>query len=1039
MTATASEFFYYVKGAAKAGAWKAIPVEDEARLNSPNVAFRTVLQVDQRVRPGAPPPDAETSLYQGPFYIDVDCEDSARKAISMARASVDALINVGIRQEDIYVWLSGSKGFHILVPQEAIAPPGPHKKLPLIYKFFAQGLKLDIDYRVYSTGRGRMWRVAGKKRDNDRYKVHISLQELREMKAADYDVMTRSPRAEPVMKPAVPCSAALARFERARIQANLIQNSAVFVEPEALKALEDEEYGLPPCGQLMLHGETREDVGFNDVSLQFAKVIATFGGANGPTLLKEFAQNAHGQTYNTPAAREDHCRRALSSAKNYKWSCKSALSVIGHDPCEGCPVVYLRNEQEDDAGRTQGAAPDPLDALPDIDDLDVSELPTFRIPTKLERAAAALNKPKVEPAKPKVGKTPEPAPKKGKNGNHSKLADSSQIERPKEPEAPVPEASDHHFDFANSQGLIADENGYGFLADKGKIRPICNFTIRIRRVYHEWVPAMMQFRRTSIMADVYLGSDKVGSTLIEESSWESKSSFLKCFSGLSNLGFFGKDDDVQKLRIVLMANVEKTAENVKRVHTYGIHHERVADEDVFTYVEPGWSIDSLGYENRYSMLGSNPPNAPELRFIEPVQKEEPGLRELVKAFLQLNEPKVAGQVMGWIMFCFYKNHVFAGWKREFPLLNVFGNAGSGKTQGMMKYGELFGTDYGRTADVTNAKNSSGFAVWQALSVSETGAVILDEYNLSKLGAKVYNDLGEKLKESYQRGAIARGVLSDQRAGKSAFGAELKNFTLCAPVAMCSEQGVTDLPALVSRTIQVPMKPKGLEWNDNAPRRAFKYIQQNWPLVQRFSKYLYLRALKTPIAEVKHVYDQWIDHVPLELGDRPQHGYTCVLAGLDILDAISEELGLNLHEEIQAAKNEVLSLFKAQELKQIVETKSRSEMDIVLDTMATMAASVSDESIRDTLKPDVHYRVAAGTLYLDIITAFAAFKRYMANVERKDSPISNIQSFRMLVQNEPYYVGERTLEGFARNTKAIGLSLAVMAEKGIETSAFLEDL
>ena len=98
---------------------------------------------------------------------------------------------------------------------------------------------------------------------------------------------------------------------------------------------------------------------------------------------------------------------------------------------------------------------------------------------------------------------------------------------------------------------------------------------------------------------------------------------------------------------------------------------------------------------------------------------------------------------------------------EFPLLNVYGIRGCGKTQGVMRLCELFGVDYGRSADVLMAPSLTNFALWKAGSSSETAPIILDEFNVGpgKLTRQRQGEQAEYLKSHYQRGVVSRGTVS----------------------------------------------------------------------------------------------------------------------------------------------------------------------------------------------------------------------------------------------------------------------------------------
>lgn len=279
--------------------------------------------------------DRETATYAGPFYMDFD-GDSARKDCENA---VSALNAIGIPDESISLWASGKKGYHLEVPMGCFTEEERLPLLPIIYREFAKTLRVKFDPVVYSMGRGRMWRLPNRKRsDTGTYKVQITRDELR----ADYATLVSEPRPllpapraekiqklEPYWKRA--CAMAKARSEEWK---------DVVVNPEVKELLNG---GLPPCGNLLVAGRVKADRGFNSLSVQFQKLLNTFGGDR--NLVTRFARNNTGDNYDTEEKRIQHVLSARASSRGYGWSCSTILAVLEEVPCARCPVLFLKHEE----------------------------------------------------------------------------------------------------------------------------------------------------------------------------------------------------------------------------------------------------------------------------------------------------------------------------------------------------------------------------------------------------------------------------------------------------------------------------------------------------------------------------------------------------------------------------------------------------------------------------------------------------------------------------------------------------------------------
>lgn len=126
---------------------------------------------------------ADGELQFVPLYFDLDYKDDVNIALVEARKLVAYFTTMGIGQEHVRVWFSGSKGFHIVVTPELFGIK-PHAELTYIIKnactYVSSQLKLvSFDTRVYSIR--RMWRMAGSvHQKTGLYCTELSHQELDE-------------------------------------------------------------------------------------------------------------------------------------------------------------------------------------------------------------------------------------------------------------------------------------------------------------------------------------------------------------------------------------------------------------------------------------------------------------------------------------------------------------------------------------------------------------------------------------------------------------------------------------------------------------------------------------------------------------------------------------------------------------------------------------------------------------------------------------------------------------------------------------------
>lgn len=998
------ELFRFWKVGQKKGVWKpyVLRLESEVIANE-HSAFTTVLAVNSN--PGRDEAVPDDALYSGPFYIDID-SDSIKKSIAAATRIYNKLLKNKVPANCIRIFATGKRGFHFEIPQGCFCKEEGVFKLPRIYWHMAAALKLpeETDMTVYSGGKGRMWRLPNKKRDdNGKFKVQITPTELLDMTEENYAEVTASPRETwNAEVSTVPFLKSL--FEVAKTRAMKADKpKAVFIDPEMHKLLEDK---LPPCAEMMRTStDLKRGIGFNSLSVQFAKAVVAFAPSDARDLVTEFAENAHGDNYNTPKKRRDHCLTAVKIAsknKHYQWSCKSALSVLGSEPCLECPIAHIRMQQEEESHQPK--------------------------PVKSNGAHAPL------PAE----LSPEA------QEEFKKAASQSQALREQEEAAEEQQEADQYVEgepqseqegTGPDEGLMVTDEGYGFMTADGHMRRICNFTLNLISHYVQWVEALKADRRVAVMAEITIAGKVVGKAVIEESNWNSKSSLISCLGGISNVAFYGKDDDVQRMKSSLMADIEKSTTQIRRVTSCGIHRTEVNGEYVFTYVEPGWSIDQFGNEDRFYLVGT-PNGFPRLKNVRlPEEQEDKDLlTEVLSSLIQMNRPETMAQLLGWYCACFLKQHIMV-YRNEFPLLSAFGNRGSGKSTTTALLAALHGVNYVLEHSPISMPSASNFAVWNTIATSMTIPRIMEEYNKSKLKGSKYDEFGEYFKDCWNSYAIVRGTLSSNRgAGANPLGVESHQYPLTGPVVICSEQGIM-MPALVQRTVQVGMSEQDLDTVPMAREHGSK-VRSNHQRLWQFAKAAYMYALELTPAEINKWVEKYNDLVPIQIGDRPHYSYRVVLMGLDYMRFVCEGVGLNCLDLIDNLKEVLVQQLKT-DILAIATAKRRTEIDIIMTKLATMAALSQKDSGTPWLMPGQHYFKTPDHLYLDGLVCHALYVRYMNQVERTPPVVEDYAQMKPLLKSEAYCLSMAAfVQDFCNNKPVIKLDLRRMAEKGIEVDAFM---
>jgi hypothetical protein len=99
----------------------------------------------------------------------------------------------GVDIEDILIWFSGMKGFHICVPYEVFGAV-PSERIHLHYKYVAKTVcKHGLDLARYSLR--QLWRAEGSRHGETRlFKVPLSFEELSNSRVELIERLASSPR-----------------------------------------------------------------------------------------------------------------------------------------------------------------------------------------------------------------------------------------------------------------------------------------------------------------------------------------------------------------------------------------------------------------------------------------------------------------------------------------------------------------------------------------------------------------------------------------------------------------------------------------------------------------------------------------------------------------------------------------------------------------------------------------------------------------------------------------------------------------------------
>lgn len=891
--------------------------------------------------------DGETTpkdvRFFGPLYFDIDQKGDLPLAIDSANRLVTRLIDeYGMDPADIEVFLSGSKGLHVFIQPAAFGLERSVTLLPAIYMQMARQLYVSgMDMQVYSLRNA--FRLVNVQRSDGRYRVQVTVEELRTLTELRYRELVRQPRAEfrPPAATGTLYNQLHVLFEHAtqlarKAQREVKDSSAVYA-PVLRQHFEKEP---PPCMLHLAEGKRAEGKSFNEVAMQVAIFAARLNpdglGTFEPTFAR-IADNQHSSTYDSPRLRREHMDGQLAymlhSTKN-TFSCNATRAVLKSRVCLECPLQAAQ-----------------------------------------------------------VVETPE--------------------------------------DAAKVVGITVRPDGY-FDDTQKSPRRISTFTLEPQYVYNE-VLEDGQIRRVGTVASVKSNGNVLGQVTLEEQAWLNRLSFLKSINGIANLSFLGGDGDIQKLKYVTMADAELPERS--KVREMGLHIHTVNDREVRTYVEPRASMNSLMMKDTLIFDESEPFATPFLlsQRVGTVRDGDAMAADALRYLLQLNEPHIMALLTGWSAACHIKPHLM-NLHRQFPLVNLWGNAGAGKTTVAGYACILGGVDFISEHEVMNVPTTTPFAWLESLSNSRSSPLIWDEVNRSgeRMPMKKYAHVLELLKAAFNGQVAAKGALS-----QSAKGAVIRKYPLVRPVIYCSEQP-PELPAVVDRSISMLMTDRALAEHDGMDRK----LRPNLDGLKRCAYTLMLAALSTPAMDFNDPLNEQLDAMPGNLRNRPRYGIGVALTGLKWMQQVLGARGVidkeleGLFEQATAATWDYIRHLSAEEATRKTSTEVDrvfGEIMEIIDRGQQHAAGV--EGLHPPLRAGIHYSLvsAAGRrlLYIDARTSHSA---YLMEARRKGQQIilDDLSTFVKLAKQEDYCIGLTRDNAVLDGRYAIGVDVDKANLRGLPT-------
>lgn len=358
-----------------------------------------------------------------------------------------------------------------------------------------------------------------------------------------------------------------------------------------------------------------------------------------------------------------------------------------------------------------------------------------------------------------------------------------------------------------------------------------------------------------------------------------------------------------------------------------------------------------------------------------------------------NRADVVANLLGWMVAAHYRSvymHAF----HQFPMLQVYGAAGSGKTQTIMMLAHLHW--YMTPVSVKSAMSCTNFAMDSHASSSTSAPFILDEYKPRVL--KSMKGRLEKIKDvfkmSYTGGDIGeRGTLN---RGAENHLAIIKSKAT-APIVFMGE-AVEVESAIVERSVTVMLSES---FHTRERQQAFLRLQQDPSVLSAIGRAiieagfrLNVSAMSEEVIAIRESIEAKLpafdDESLRRMAPRLVYNRAVVIHGLSILQRVLHKVfGAEFDGEVDtllARSREV----GGDENDRIMQTHSMSELSKVLSRVALLSREI-DAPYEMKAGAGKDYYVGDGWVEVKVERAYDNYRRYCASIN--DVPLfDNLEAF-----------------------------------------------
>jgi hypothetical protein len=466
-----------------------------------------------------------------------------------------------------------------------------------------------------------------------------------------------------------------------------------------------------------------------------------------------------------------------------------------------------------------------------------------------------------------------------------------------------------------------------------------------------------------------------GRVLMDNSTFVSRANFQKFASQYCG-GTTGTDNNIIALQKLLhrmaMANNGMTyrlsREGLDLVQRPDVN-ERVWD---MVWVTPGQDVmtdSSVHYKYRGNPMAegrfkSDIMDAPDLEATEETAK-------VIDALMRVNSTKVVAKLLGWMVAAHHRQ-IYHKLYKQFPLLHLYGQAGSGKTKTIEAFLPLF--YYLSSPIMCDASEDTPWSIQATLLSSASIPVVIDEYKPIEMRPGRHEMYKAKFRACYTSATFGKGGMSDSPGGTWK---DITELTLGAPVVVIGE-AVESETAFVERTIIAAMRRSAMAKG----KPFYTFVRENPGPVSSLGRDILKATFQINLAQFKAKVDANVAEA--EEATTNKDGYrqifnrAVILTGLDFL---GELLAVRFGDRFKERLAELRATVTVEEVG--LEVTAQPEAAKVLNTLALISTTEDFGSEFALTHGTDYYYLTPDTIDLKMRNVYV---KYVGWSKRKGLPV-----------------------------------------------------